>query len=71
MLRVLVVEDSEFYAQMVTSLVRKSGVDVISERVETAEQLENALRAEPLARNSHPEAETFNAGNCRRKMAAK
>ncbi len=46
-LRVLVVEDSEFDAQMVTSLIRKSGADVISERVETAEQLEHALRAKP------------------------
>ena len=46
-LRVLVVEDSEFDAQMVTSLIRKSGADVISERVETAEQMESALRAKP------------------------
>ena len=35
-LRVLVVEDSEFDAQMITSLIRKSGYDVVSERVETA-----------------------------------
>lgn len=46
-LRVLVVEDSEFDAQMVTSLIRKSGADVISERVETSEGLENALRSKP------------------------
>src|SRR5215212_2675515 len=46
-LRVLVVEDSEFDAQMVTSLIRKSGADVIAERVETAEQMEKALHAKP------------------------
>src|SRR5687768_18367184 len=34
-LRVLVVEDSEFDAQMITSLIRKSGYDVVAERVET------------------------------------
>ena len=43
-LRVLVVEDSEFDAQMITSLIRKSGYDVVSERVETAEAMEKALR---------------------------
>jgi CheY-like chemotaxis protein len=46
-LRLLVVEDSEFDAQMVTSLIRKSGMDVISERVETAEQMEKALHSKP------------------------
>jgi len=43
-LRVLIVEDSEFDAQMITSLVRKSGYDVVSERVETGEALERSLR---------------------------
>ncbi len=43
-LRVLIVEDSEFDAQMITSLVRKSGYDVVSERVETAETLAAKLR---------------------------
>ena len=42
-LRVLVVEDSEFDAQMITSLIRKSGYDVVSERVETAAAMEKAL----------------------------
>jgi phosphoserine phosphatase RsbU/P len=46
-LRVLIVEDSEFDAQMITSLVRKSGYEVISERVETAEGLERSLREKP------------------------
>ncbi len=43
-LRVLVVEDSEFDAQMITSLIRKSGYDVVSERVETTAAMEKALR---------------------------
>jgi PAS domain S-box-containing protein len=43
-LRVLIVEDSEFDAQMITSVVRKSGYDVVAERVETAETMEKALR---------------------------
>lgn len=43
-LRVLIVEDSEFDAQMITSLVRKSGYEVVSERVETADSLARALR---------------------------
>jgi PAS domain S-box-containing protein len=43
-LRVLVVEDSEFDAQMITSLIRKSGYDVVAERVETSEAMEKALR---------------------------
>jgi PAS domain S-box-containing protein len=46
-LRVLIVEDSEFDAQMITSLVRKSGYDVVAERVETGEALEKALREKP------------------------
>ena len=46
-LRVLIVEDSEFDAQMITSLVRKSGYDVVSERVETGEAMGKALRGKP------------------------
>ncbi|HMJ88913.1 MAG TPA: response regulator, partial [Candidatus Acidoferrum sp.] len=42
-LRVLIVEDSEFDAQMITSLVRKSGYEVVSERVETADALARTL----------------------------
>ncbi len=42
-LRILIVEDSEFDAQMMISLIRKSGFDVTSERVETAEAYRNAL----------------------------
>lgn len=42
-LRVLVVEDSEFDAQMMISLLRKGGYDVTSERVETADALKAAL----------------------------
>ena len=43
-LRVLIVEDSEFDAQMITSLVRKSGYEVVAERVETADTMEKAHR---------------------------
>jgi PAS domain S-box-containing protein len=42
-LRVLVVEDSEFDAQMMISLLRKGGYDVTSERVETPDALKAAL----------------------------
>jgi PAS domain S-box-containing protein len=42
-LRVLVVEDSEFDAQMMVSLLRKGGYDVTSERVETPDSLRAAL----------------------------
>lgn len=42
-LRVLIVEDSEFDAQMMISLIRKSGYEVESERVETAEAYRTAL----------------------------
>src|SRR5436190_6053777 len=42
-LRVLVVEDSEFDAQMMISLLRKGGYDVTSERVETSEAMKAAL----------------------------
>src|ERR1043166_2623532 len=43
-LRVLIVEDSEFDAQMITSLVRKSGYEVVAERVETREAMSRTLR---------------------------
>jgi DNA-binding NtrC family response regulator len=42
-LRALIVEDSEFDAQMMVSMLRKGGYDVSFERVETAEQLRRAL----------------------------
>src|SRR3954468_12862077 len=42
-LRVLIVEDSEFDAQMIVSILRKGGYDVSFERVETAEELRKAL----------------------------
>ncbi len=44
LLRLLIVEDSEFDAQMITSLVRKGGYDVLAERVETGDTLRAALR---------------------------
>ena len=47
LLRVLVVEDSAFDAQIITSLVRKSGFDVSSERVETAESMARVLGEQP------------------------
>jgi len=42
-LRVLIVEDSEFDAQMMVSILRKGGYDVSFERVETADALRTAL----------------------------
>ncbi len=42
-LRVLIVEDSEFDAQMIVSMLRKGGYEVISERVETEPALRAAL----------------------------
>ncbi len=45
LLRVLIVEDSEFDAQMLVSLLRKSGYDPACERVETAEAMQSALPA--------------------------
>ena len=47
LLRVLVVEDSAFDAQIITSLIRKSGYDVSSERVETAESMARVLGEQP------------------------
>ena len=37
LLRVLIVEDSEFDAQMIIGHVRKGGYEVVAERVETTE----------------------------------
>lgn len=42
-LQVLVVEDSDFDAQMMVSILRKGGYDVSFERVETADALHQAL----------------------------
>jgi len=42
-LRVLIVEDSEFDAQMIVSMLRKGGYDVVFQRVETAESMRAAL----------------------------
>jgi PAS domain S-box-containing protein len=42
-LRVLIVEDSEFDAQMIVSMLRKGGYDVTFLRVETAESMRAAL----------------------------
>src|SRR5215213_245506 len=42
-LRVLIVEDSEFDAQMIIGHVRKGGYEVVSERVETPDAMERAL----------------------------
>src|SRR6266851_1320579 len=44
-LRVLIVEDSEFDAQMLVSILRKAGYEVIFERVESAAALQAALSA--------------------------
>jgi PAS domain S-box-containing protein len=45
-LRVLIVEDSEFDAQVMVSLLRKGGYDVIFQRVEDAESMRRALAAD-------------------------
>ncbi len=42
-LRVLIVEDSEFDAQIMVSLLRKAGYEVSMERVETGESMRTAL----------------------------
>lgn len=42
-LRVLIVEDSEFDAQMMVNMLRKGGYDVAFERAETADYLRKAL----------------------------
>jgi DNA-binding NtrC family response regulator len=42
-LRVLIVEDSEFDAQVMVSLLRKGGYDVTFQRVESAEAMQTAL----------------------------
>lgn len=46
-LRVLIVEDSEFDARMLVSLLRKGGYDLFFERVETAESFTRALETRP------------------------
>jgi sigma-B regulation protein RsbU (phosphoserine phosphatase) len=46
-LRVLIVEDSEFDAQMISSHVRKGGYEVVCERVETSDGMNRALREKP------------------------
>lgn len=46
-LSVLIVEDSEFDAQMTVSLLRKGGYHVTFERVETAEAMKVALARQP------------------------
>jgi PAS domain S-box-containing protein len=45
-LRVLIVEDSEFDAQVIVSLLRKGGYDVTFQRVEDAESMRRALDAD-------------------------
>src|SRR3989304_3748905 len=42
-LAVLLVEDSESDAQLIVRLFKKAGYDVVSEQVETAEQMRAAL----------------------------
>ena len=42
-LAVLMVEDSESDAQLIIRLLKKAGYDVVSEQVETAEQMRAAL----------------------------
>ena len=63
-LRVLIVEDSEFDAQMIVSMLRRGGYDVAFERVETPEGMRHALASASwdviLADYNLPE---FNAPN--------
>src|SRR5262249_14309808 len=46
-LRALIVEDSEFDAQMIVSMLRKGGYEVTCERVETEPALRVALGSKP------------------------
>ena len=46
-LRALIVEDSGFDAQIVVSMLRKGGYEVVSERVETADAMKTALSERP------------------------
>ena len=46
-LRVLVVDRSEFDTQIEISLLRRSGYEITSQRVETADSYRAALKAEP------------------------
>src|SRR6185369_5265159 len=43
-LRALIVEDSEFDAQMMVSMLRKGGYEVVNDRVETEAALRAALK---------------------------
>lgn len=43
-LRVLLIEDSEFDAMLLTRILRKGGYEVEDERIETADELEQALK---------------------------
>src|SRR5882672_9710414 len=47
LLRVLIVEDSEFDAKIMVTLLRKGGYEVTFERVENAETLRAALKSQP------------------------
>jgi len=46
-LAVLIVEDSESDAQLIVRLLKKAGYEVVSEQVETAEQMRSALEKQP------------------------
>lgn len=46
-LRLLIVEDSEFDARVLVNLLRRGGYEIKHQRVETAEQFQDALAAEP------------------------
>jgi diguanylate cyclase (GGDEF)-like protein/PAS domain S-box-containing protein len=46
-LAVLIVEDSESDAQLIVRLLRKAGYEVVSEQIETAEQMRSALEKQP------------------------
>ncbi|MEW6156002.1 MAG: SpoIIE family protein phosphatase [Verrucomicrobiota bacterium] len=46
-LRVLIVEDSAFDAQMLVTVLKKAGYDLTFERVETAEQMRDLLNSRP------------------------
>ena len=43
-LRVLLIEDSEFDAMLLTRMLRKGGYDLQDERIETADELQEALK---------------------------
>ena len=70
-LRVLIVEDSEFDAQMMVSMLRKGGYEVTFERVETSSAMKLGLSGRPwdiiLADYNLPE---FNAPHLASLLAA-